>query len=177
MSAADARSVFVSGGLCTRVVDRLGDVDLDPFKSGNQRLLLVVDTRKVMDDPLAHYVFGAALPGRGHLALVNQQLPELVSDLLSGAASAADWLRQGCSVTLVVVAPVPHALVTACVLVATGLRPPAALASVVEQLPDADFDLDTEIAVSVFEVANRPAAISEGAAHVIEPERPRCRRQ
>jgi hypothetical protein len=81
----------------------MDEVELAQFETGEERLVLVVDVAEVIEDPICHYIFHTARPGRGHLALVNPELPELVTDAIAGAASAAQWLRQGNAVSLVVV--------------------------------------------------------------------------
>jgi hypothetical protein len=65
----------------------------------------------------------------------------------------------GEAVTVAAVGRVPLALVSACVLVVAGLRPPAAIQAVERQLPDAEFDLDAEVAVSVFETTHRQRSV------------------
>jgi hypothetical protein len=141
-----------NGRLVVRGVRRLGEVELADFKSGDRRLVLVVDVGEVQDDPILHYIFSTTLPHSGHLALVPPDLEHLVGDLIEAGRVAADWLV-GTPVTVAVVAPVPVRFVAACILVAQGIRAPAAI-----DMVGGNFEIDDEIGVSVYEAALRPTA-------------------
>ncbi|MBL8918129.1 MAG: hypothetical protein JNJ54_04640 [Myxococcaceae bacterium] len=141
---------LLGGRLRARGVRRLGEVDLDGFKDGDRRLMLVVDADEVFDDPICHYIFTKALGRRGDMALVAPTEPELVAQLPHHVRLAVGWLSAGLEVTLAVVEPVPLLVATAAVLVGTGLRAPAAV-DVVWAAADAVPSADEEIAVSVFE--------------------------
>lgn len=138
------------GRLHLRIEERLGDVDLNGLKARGRHLLLVVDGDVISDDPICHSIFYSVLSGLGHLAQVNPHQPhELISDLASAADAAACWVSGDHEVEVVVVEPVPLNLTAACVLVATGLAPPAAVTeafAAAEQVPTAS----DEIAVQVF---------------------------
>lgn len=142
--------VLLGGRLRARLVQRLGEVDLGAFGGGDGRLQLVVDADEVFADSISHYIFTRALGPRGEMALVSTAEPELVAQLPNHVRSVLGWLGAGLEVTLVVVEPLPLLVVTAAVLVGTGLRAPAAV-DVVWSAADAVPSADEEIAVSVFE--------------------------
>lgn len=152
MSTSDADLVLLDGRLRIRAVDELGEVVLNDFQHNDARLLIVVDGVLVYDDPICHYIFSTALGDRGDLALVDaHQLEVLVSDVVPDAERAADWLSDAhLTVTVVVVEPVPLALVAAAVLVATGLPLQASVTAVEVVLPCAFCDRDLDVGLSVF---------------------------
>lgn len=143
---------FLDGRLVIRRVARIGKVELAPFKSGADRLVLFVETEVVSGDPMLHYIFESTLRGNGCLALVNTgDLPSFVEGIASGCDSAARSLKNpDLNVTVVVVEPAPALLplVAAAVLNAAGVEFQTAINEVEKLLPDVLFDTDFEIALS-----------------------------
>lgn len=129
------------GTLTTRCVRELGEVVLGDHSGANQRLFVLCPTWDLLDG-VAHYCFSAAIGERG-IITGSENLHE-ASWVFS---SAADWLREGCEVTVAAV-DVPAEQLCAFVLVAVGWSAPAAVEMVSRLSPDFIWTPDVEIPVS-----------------------------
>lgn len=169
---------LLDGRLLVREVSGLGEVELDRYKTGNRRLVLVVDADEVWSDPVCSYIFHEALnDDRGCLVFTTpSHAPALASDLTGAADRAGEWLRlPDVVVELVLVTPVPL-YVAAFPLVAAGMRPPQAI-SEVQRATGIEFDLDAEVAVSVFETQLHGLRVWRVAREVAFEGRQRRRRR
>lgn len=143
-----ALTMQVGGGsLTTRQVRELGDVVLGEFSGGNDRLILLVPSWLLFDDGgVGHYCFTHALGERG-IITGNEDLHEATWVF----EAAADWLREGCELTVAVLDDdVPAELLAAYVLVAAGWSAPAAVKAVKRLSPDFLWVPDVEVPVSIF---------------------------
>lgn len=130
------------GTLTTRCVRELGEVVLGDHSGANDRLIVLCPTWDLLDG-VSHYAFTVTLGERGVIS-GNEELHE--ATWVFGAA--AEWLREGCAVTIAGV-DVPAELLAAFVLVAAGWSAPAAVEKVKRLSPEFLWTPDVEIPVSV----------------------------
>lgn len=158
--------VALPGGQCLPVVgvERLGQIDLASFETGGHLVIIDDSDQDSGDLLMAVHCLRLATGDRGMLSLVPAgDLPATVQALVMPCELAVRLAAAENATTVFAVGRVSHALVSACVLVASGLTPPAAIQAVTHQLPEAEFDLDAEVAVSVFHTASlQRAAASAG---------------
>lgn len=138
------------GGGTLRVVSlqKPDDIALSDYREGKRRLLFVVATSLLLDDPLSRFVFEKALGPRGRLEAVDTELPVLVYDIIPAADWASEQLSDGAELVVACIGIEPP-LVAASVLVAVGLTPPEAISAIEAVIPGAFGDLDLEVGVSV----------------------------
>jgi len=136
-------------------VERAGRIDLAAYKASGHLIIIEDSDHDSGDLAMAFHCLRLALGDRGLLTLAPAgHPPAMVASLVMPCELAVRLAAAGDTVTVVAVGRVSLALVSACVLVVAGLRPPAAIQAVERQLPDAEFDIETEVAVSVFEATH-----------------------
>jgi hypothetical protein len=129
------------GTLTARQVRELGDVVLGEFSGANDRLMVLCPSWDLLDG-VTHYCFTHALGERG---LITGNEPH---EAAWAFKSAADWLREGCELTVAAV-DVPAELLAAYVLVAAGWSAPAAVEEVTRLSPEFLWTPDREIPLSI----------------------------
>jgi hypothetical protein len=143
------------GTLTTRCVRELGEVVLGDHSGANQRLSVLCPTWDLLDG-VAHYCFFAAIGERG-IITGSEDLHE--ATWVFGAA--ADWLREGCEVTVAALDDdAPAELLAAFVLVAAGWSAPAAVQQVSLLSPEFRWTPDREIPVSLLAENCRAKAVA-----------------